>query len=198
MLTPTQDRTLTFIRRYLKRRGYAPSLIEIAEGIGITSKGTAHRHVQALVDAGYIRLIPGRKRGIELVDEEGITPTSLPLLGRIAAGQPIEAVPGQDRLDLSDLLGPNRYALQVKGESMIEAGIFDGDLVVIERRDTADDGDIVVALIDDEEATLKRLKRLKSGRIKLIAANAEMPPLTYAAKRVRIQGVLVYQMRRYR
>ncbi len=198
MLTPTQDRTLAFIRRYLKRRGYAPSLIEIAEGIGITSKGTAHRHVQALADAGYIRLIPGRKRGIELVDEDGISPTSLPLLGRIAAGQPIEAIAGQERLDLSDLLGPNRYALQVKGDSMIGAGILDGDLVVIERCDTADDGAIVVALIDDEEATLKRLKRLKSGRIKLLAENPEMPPLTYAAKRVRIQGVLVCQMRRYR
>jgi repressor LexA len=198
MLTPTQDRTLAFIRRYLKRRGYAPSLIEIAEGIGITSKGTAHRHVQALADAGRIRLISGRKRGIELVDEDGISPTSLPLLGRIAAGQPIEAIAGQERLDLSDLLGPNRYALQVKGDSMVDAGILDGDLVVIERCDTADDGAIVVALIDGEEATLKRLKRLKSGRIKLIAENPEMPPLTYAAKRVRIQGVLVCQMRRYR
>ncbi|MEJ2454198.1 MAG: transcriptional repressor LexA [Candidatus Thiodiazotropha sp.] len=198
MLTPTQDRTLAFIRRYLKRRGYAPSLIEIAEGIGITSKGTAHRHVQALADAGRIRLIPGRKRGIELVDEDESDKSSLPLLGRIAAGQPIEAIAGQDRLDLSDLLGPNRYALQVKGDSMIGAGILDGDLVVIERCDTADDGAIVVALIDDEEATLKRLKRLKSGRIKLIAENPEMPPLTYAAKRVRIQGVLVCQMRRYR
>jgi repressor LexA len=197
MLTPTQDRTLTFIRRYLKRRGYAPSLIEIAEGIGITSKGTAHRHVQALADAGRIRLIAGRKRGIELVDEEEISKTSLPLLGRIAAGQPIEAIAGQERLDLGDLLGPNRYALQVKGDSMIDVGILDGDLVVIERCDTADDGTIVVALIDDEEATLKRLKRLKSGRIKLIAENPEMPPLTYAAKRVRIQGVLVCQMRRY-
>jgi repressor LexA len=198
MLTPTQDRALAFIRRYLKRRGYAPSLIEIAEGIGITSKGTAHRHVQALADAGYIRLIPGRKRGIELVDEDGISPSSLPLLGRIAAGHPIEAIAGQDRLDLSDLLGPNRYALEVRGESMIDAGILDGDLVVIERCDTADDGAIVVALVDDEEATLKRLKRLKSGRIKLIAENPDMPPLTYAAKRVRIQGVLVYQLRRYR
>ncbi len=198
MLTPTQDRTLAFIRRYLKRRGYAPSLIEIAEGIGITSKGTAHRHVQALADAGRIRLIPGRKRGIELVDEDESDKSSLPLLGRIAAGQPIEAIAGQDRLDLSDLLGPDRYALQVKGDSMIGAGILDGDLVVIERCDTADDGAIVVALIDDEEATLKRLKRLKSGRIKLIAENPEMPPLTYAAKRVRIQGVLVCQMRRYR
>ncbi|MEJ2394697.1 MAG: transcriptional repressor LexA [Candidatus Thiodiazotropha sp.] len=197
MLTPTQDRTLAFIRRYLKRRGYAPSLIEIAEGIGITSKGTAHRHVQALADAGRIRLIPGRKRGIALVDDEEAAKSSLPLLGRIAAGRPIEAIAGQERLDLRDLLGPDRYALQVQGESMIGAGILDGDLVVIERCDTADDGAIVVALIDDEEATLKRLKRLKSGRIKLLAENPEVPPLTYAAKRVRIQGVLVCQMRRY-
>ena len=106
MLTPTQDRTLSFIRRYLKRRGYAPSLIEIAEGIGITSKGTAHRHVQALAEAGAIRLITGRKRGIELVDEEALSKTSLPLLGRIAAGQPIEAIAGQDRLELNDLFGP--------------------------------------------------------------------------------------------
>jgi repressor LexA len=188
---------LTFIRRYLKRRGYAPSLIEIAEGIGITSKGTAHRHVQALADAGRIRLIPGRKRGIELVDEEELSKTSLPLLGRIAAGQPIEAIANQDRLELNDLFGPNRYALQVKGDSMIDAGILDGDLVVIERRDTADDGTIVVALIDNEEATLKRLRRLKSGRIKLIAENPDIPSMIYAAKRVRIQGVLVCQLRRY-
>ncbi|MCU7809546.1 MAG: hypothetical protein KZQ73_17010, partial [Candidatus Thiodiazotropha sp. (ex Semelilucina semeliformis)] len=123
MLTATQHRTLTFIRRYLKRRGYAPSLIEIAEGIGITSKGTAHRHVQALADAGRIRLITGRKRGIELVDENEVSKSSLPLLGTIAAGQPIEAIVGQDRLDLADyLLGPNRYALQVKGDSMVDAG----------------------------------------------------------------------------
>jgi repressor LexA len=198
MLTPTQDRTLTFIRRYLKRRGYAPSLIEIAEGIGIASKGTAHRHVQALAKAGAIRLITGRKRGIELVDEEALSKTSLPLLGRIAAGQPIEAIAGQDRLELNDLFGPNRYALQVKGDSMIEAGILDGDLAVIERCDTADDGAIVAALIDGEEATLKRLRRLKSGRIKLIAENPDIPAMIYAAKRVRIQGVLVCQLRRYK
>jgi len=95
------------------------------------------------------------------------------------------------------LLGPNRYALQVKGDSMIGIGILNGDLVIIERCDTADDGAIVVALIDDEEATLKRLKRLKSGRIKLIAENPDISPFTYAAKRVRIQGVLVCQLRRY-
>ncbi|MCU7925462.1 MAG: transcriptional repressor LexA [Candidatus Thiodiazotropha sp. (ex Dulcina madagascariensis)] len=197
MLTATQHKTLAFIRRYLKRRGYAPSLDEIAEGIGITSKGTAHRHVQALAKAGRIRLIAGRKRGIALVEEEA-SKLSLPLLGAIAAGRPIEAIAGQDRLDLADyLLGDNRYALQVKGDSMIDIGILDGDLVIIERCDTADDHAIVVALIDDEEATLKRLKRLKSGRIKLIAENPDIPPMIYAAKRVRIQGVLVGQLRRY-
>ncbi|MCU7891513.1 MAG: transcriptional repressor LexA [Candidatus Thiodiazotropha sp. (ex Ustalcina ferruginea)] len=199
MLTATQHKTLVFIRRYLKRQGYAPSLIEIAEGIGITSKGTAHRHVQALAEAGRIRLITGRKRGIELIDPQEESKLSLPLLGAIAAGQPIEAITGQDRLDLTDyLLGPDRYALQIKGDSMIGIGILDGDLVIIERCDTADDNTIVVALIDDEEATLKRLRRLKSGRIKLIAENPDIPPMIYAAKRVRIQGVLVCQLRQYR
>ncbi|MBV2122492.1 MAG: transcriptional repressor LexA [Candidatus Thiodiazotropha sp. (ex Ctena orbiculata)] len=198
MLTATQHKTLAFIRRYLKRRGYAPSLIEIAEGIGITSKGTAHRHVQALAEAGCIRLIPGRKRGIELVDDEEQSKYSLPLLGSIAAGQPIEAIVGQERLDLAEYLaGANRYALQVKGDSMIDIGILDGDLVIIERCDTAADNAIVVALIDDQEATLKRLKRLKSGRIKLIAENSEIDPMIYAADRVRIQGVLVCQLRQY-
>lgn len=199
MLTITQRKTLTFIRRYLNRRGYAPSLDEIAEGIGITSKGSVHRYVQALAEEGCIRLIPGRKRGIELVDEEASSKTSLPLLGTIAAGRPIEAIADQDRLDLTDyLLGPGRYALQVQGNSMIDAGILDGDLVIVEHRDTADDGAIVVALIDDEEATLKRLKRLKSGRIKLVAENPDIPPSIYPAKRVRIQGVVVRQLRRYR
>jgi repressor LexA len=199
MLTPTQDRVLAFIRRYLKRRGYAPSLIEIAEGIGISSKGTAHRHVQALAEAGAIRLIAGRKRGIELAEAEQGSKLSLPLLGAIAAGRPIEAIAGQDRLDLANyLLGDNRYALQVKGDSMIGIGILDGDMVIIESCDSAEDNAIVVALIDDEEATLKRLKRLKSGRIKLIAENPDIPPMIYAPKRVRIQGVLVCQLRRYK
>ncbi|MEW8366516.1 MAG: transcriptional repressor LexA, partial [Candidatus Thiodiazotropha taylori] len=141
---------------------------------------------------------PGRKRGIELVDDEEQSKYSLPLLGSIAAGQPIEAIVGQERLDLAEYLaGANRYALQVKGDSMIDIGILDGDLVIIERCDTAADNAIVVALIDDQEATLKRLKRLKSGRIKLIAENSEIDPMIYAAERVRIQGVLVCQLRQY-
>jgi len=198
MLTATQHRVLDFIQQYVAKRGYAPSLVEIAQGIGIRSKGTAHRHVQALATAGYLRLIPGRKRGIELPSETPGPMLKLPLLGRIAAGRPIEAITDQESLNLADyLLGPDRYALQVKGDSMIEAGILDGDLVVLKRQDSANDHEIVVALIDGEEATLKRLKHCADGQVMLIAANPRMPPLTYPAERVSIQGVLVGQFRRY-
>jgi repressor LexA len=198
MLTATQHKVLDFIRQYLAAQAYAPSLSEIAVGIGIRSKGTAHRHVQALAEAGYLRLIAGRKRGIELVDEPRDRLLKLPLLGRIAAGRPIEAIADQESLNLADyLLGSDRYALQVTGDSMIEAGILDGDLVIVKRQDTANDNQIVVALIDGEEATLKRLQHRPDGEILLIAENPRMPPLAYAAERVSIQGVLVGQLRRY-
>lgn len=198
MLTATQHKVLDFIRQYLAVQAYAPSLVEIATGIGIRSKGTAHRHVQALAEAGYLRLIPGRKRGIELADEPRDRLLKLPLLGRIAAGRPIEAIADQESLNLADyLLGPDRYALQVRGDSMIEAGILDGDLIIVKRQDTANDNEIVVALIDGEEATLKRLQHRPDGEILLLAENPRMSPLTYPAERVSIQGVLVGQLRRY-
>lgn len=199
MLTSRQRDVLAFIRQYLAREDRAPSLEEIAAGIGIRSKGVVHRHVQALAEAGEIRLLAGRKRGIELADGGPAGQTTLPLLGRIAAGRPIEAIPGQDSLNLSDfLLGPDRYALRVQGDSMIEAGILDGDTVVIEQREVADDGEIVVALIDGEEATLKRLRYQRDGSIALIAANPAMPPMIYPAERVTVQGVVVGQLRSYR
>lgn len=198
MLTPSQHKTLIFIRQFSAHHGYAPSLSEIAEGIGIRSKGVAHRYVQALAEAGHLILHPGRQRGIELAEEMDEDALSLPLQGAIAAGRPIEAIPGQDRLDLSELLGPNRYALRVKGDSMVEAGIQDGDTVIVEHCDSADDGAIVVALIDGEEATLKRLKHGKGGRITLIAENPAMPPMHYAAERVTVQGVVVSLLRSYR
>lgn len=198
MPTPSQHRTLEFIRRYMARQGYSPSLAEIAEGLGLRSKGAMHRQVQALAEAGHLRLLPGRKRGIQLLDTSEHTSGSLPLLGRIAAGCPIEAIPDQDTLNLSEfLLGPNRFALRVQGDSMIDAGILDGDTVIIRRGETANDGDIVVALIDDEEATLKRLHHCPDGHIELLPENASLRPLRYAAKRVRIQGVLVGQLRTY-
>jgi repressor LexA len=198
VLTLAQQRTLVFIRGFISGRGHAPSLEEIAAGSGFRSKSAAHKHVRALAEAGRLRLIPGRKRGIELVEELQTDSLSMPLLGRIAAGRPIEAIADLEALDLADyLLGPNRYALQVKGDSMIEAGILDGDFVIVQRQDTADDNQIVVALIDGEEATLKRLQHCPDGGIRLIAANASMPPLAYAAERIIIQGVLVGQLRRY-
>jgi repressor LexA len=201
MLTPGQTKVLDFIKHYLAREGFAPSLAEIAEGLGTTSRGSMHKQVQALAAAGVIRLLPGRQRGIELVeDADGIDtrPDSLPLLGRIAAGHPIEAIPDMDTLNLTDfLMGPNRFALRVQGDSMIEAGILDGDTVIIKRGETANDGDIVVALIDDSEATLKRFHRRVGGKIELAPENRSLRPLILDASRVRIQGVLVSQLRTY-
>ncbi len=198
MLTRAQQRTLDFIRRHCLTHGHAPSLAEIALGIGIRSRGVVHRHVQALAEAGAITLLPGRKRGIRLAEEVASSAYTLPLLGRIAAGQPIEAIPGQDSLDLAAfLLGPDRFALQVRGDSMIEAGILDGDTVIIRGNAEARDGDIVVALIDGQEATLKRLKRRKDGNVMLVAANAAIAPMIYSADRVSIQGIVVGQLRTY-
>ncbi len=197
MLTPRQLQTLNFIRQFVATHRYAPSLTEIAHGIGIRSKGVAHRYVQALAAAGHLVLHPGRQRGLELVEEQQTGMLHMPLMGYIAAGQPIEAIPGQEVLDLGELLGADRYALRVKGDSMIEAGIQDGDTVIVEQRVRADDGEIVVALVDGEEATLKRLRSRPDGRVELVAEHPEMPPLTYAAERVTVQGVVVGLLRRY-
>jgi repressor LexA len=196
MLSDRQQDTYRFIRDYIARHGRAPLLQEIATGLGISSRGVVHRYVQALEEAGVIELLPGRHRGIRLCDAE--MENTLPLLGRIAAGRPIEAIAGQDEINLADFfLGDNRFVLQVRGDSMVEEGILDGDMVVVERCEQATDGDIVVALIDREEATLKRLQKNSDGSITLHPANAAMKPMRYSAERVTIQGRLVGQMRRY-
>lgn len=197
--TPSQDKVLRFIRTHLAQEGHAPSLSAIAEGLGLRSKGVVHRHVQALVEQGYVTVEPGRHHGIALTEQGIDDMLSLPLVGRIAAGQPIEAIPDEQTLNLAEfLLGPNRYALRVFGDSMIGAGILDGDTVVVEQRDAAQDGDIVVALIDQQEVTLKRLKQRKDGAIELIAENPAIPPMIYPAQRVRIQGIVTGQLRSYR
>ena len=198
MLSRRQQDTLTFIRNYFSRKGESPSLAEIAKGTGIRSRAAAHRHVQALVDAGVIELVPGRKRGIRLTGETAEGLLELPLAGRIAAGHPIEAIPGRDTLNLADFfLGPDRFALQVRGDSMTGIGILDGDTVVVKRTASARDGDIVVALIDNEEATLKRLM-LGKDSVTLVPENPRLKPVTYTAGRVAIQGIVVGQMRSYR
>ena len=196
MLTPKQAETCAVIEAYVARHGHAPTLEEIGQALGIRSKGAVHRLVQVLVEKGYvIRESPGW-RGLRPAAQ--VVGPTLPLVGRIAAGQPVEAIPGEDTLNLVDfLLGPGRYALRVQGDSMIGAGILDDDTVVVRQADTARDGEIVVALIDGEEATLKRLQHRPDGDILLIAENPSMPPLSYPAERVSIQGVLVGQLRRY-
>ncbi len=198
-LTDKQRLTLDFIESYIARHTVAPKLQEIADGIGIHSRGVAHRYVQALADARFISLNSGKHRGIRLLKPNPQRSESiLPLLGKIAAGKPIEAIPGEDQIDLRDFFGSNNFAVRVQGDSMIEAGIMDGDTVIIEFRETANDGDIVVALIDEAETTLKKFKRSHRGRyIKLIPANKEMEEMVYEASRVRIQGVLVGQLRKY-
>lgn len=197
MISDRQQDAYRFIRDYITRNGRAPLLTEIAAGLGIRSKGVVHRHLQALAEAALIELHPGRHRGISLTDTQATQPT-LPLLGKIAAGRPIEAIPGQDEVNLAEFfIGPNRFLLKVQGDSMIEAGILDGDMVVVERCDRADDGAVVVALIDGEEATLKRLENNRDGTVTLHPANSALAPLRYAAERVQIQGRLIGQLRSY-
>lgn len=196
MLTDSQRKTLEFIQHYIARHGFAPKLQEIAEGIGIRSRGVAHRYVKALIDAGLLENESGRHRGLRLVGLEDNA--TLPLLGKIAAGQPIEAIPDETEINMADFfMGPGRFALRVQGSSMIEAGILDGDIAIVRQQNTARNGDIVVALIDNDEATLKTFKSLDNGQICLIPANAELQPMIYHGSRVQIQGVLVGCMRRY-
>jgi len=198
MLTRRQQQTLEFIRTYIAQHAHAPSLAEIAAGIGSASVTLAHRYTRALADAGQIKLLPGRKRAIEIPDKKRRAHV-LPLVGKIAAGQPIEALPDADEIDLTVFFtGINRFVLRVQGDSMVEDGILDGDMVIVEKRATANNGEIVVALIDGTDATLKRFQLNADGSVTLRPANATMPPLRYSAKRVQIQGVVVGQMRSYR
>lgn len=202
MLTDRQRQVYDFVRAYVQRHGVAPKLCEIARHLGISSRGSVHRYLRAVADEGLVSIEPERARGVRLRGGAS-APTrrrySLPLLGRIAAGQPIEAVPGEDEIDLSEFfVGPNRFVLRVYGDSMIEDGILDGDMVIVEKRDSADDGEIIVALIDNQEATLKRLRRNRDGSITLRPANGRMSPMRYSAARVRVQGVVVGQFRSYR
>lgn len=199
-LTDRQRQAYAAIRDHFARHGVAPKLTELARALGIRSRGVVHRYVRALADAGLVEVEPGRHRGIRLA---GPAPApgalELPLLGRIVAGQPLEAIPDQATIDLGQFfMGPGRFVLRVQGDSMVEAGILDGDMVVVKQAEQAADGEIVVALIDGEEATLKRLRNNRDGSVTLLPANRALAPMIYPAARVRIQGVVVAQLRAYR
>lgn len=198
MPTLLEKRILNFIHAFIIKHGHSPTLVEIGKAMDISSKGTIHRYVQNLRNQGLLAQPERGWRGIRLADDALITSTTLPLVGRIAAGQPIEAINNQEEINLSEMfVGKDRFALQIKGDSMIDIGILDGDIVVIEPRDTAQFGDIVVALIDEQEVTLKRFKRLKDGSVELSPENQDLQPMVYDASRVKIQGILVGQLRSY-
>lgn len=195
MLTLAQRKTYEFIRQFIDEYGHSPTLAEIAKARGISSRGVVHRDVQGVIAEGLVRVIPNRKRSIELC-ESANERRFLPLLGCIAAGQPIEAISDQRSVDIANIfLRENHYALQVKGDSMIEEGIFDGDVVVCKHSDVADDGQIVVALVDNREATLKRLQRNHDRSVTLFPANPHLKPMTYPADRVQVQGIYVGLLR---
>lgn len=198
MLTGLEEKILQCITRHITQNGHAPTLVEIGEALDIKSKGTVHRYVESLIEKGHLHRTGRSWRGLRLTGEQSRRLLILPFAGRIAAGQPIEAIPEQLEINFSDMLmGEGRYVLEVKGDSMIEAGIFNGDLVIIREAASADNGDIVVALIDNGEATLKRLRK-HGDRVELIPANQSMAPMIYPADRVHIQGVVVGQVRYYK
>jgi repressor LexA len=196
MLTPKEEKVLQCITRYIAIQGHGPTLEEIGTEVGINSRGTIHRYVKALEDKGHLHRNP-QWRGMRLTGEAERRTNMLPFVGRISAGKPIEAITDQEEINFSELLlGADRYVLKIAGDSMIDAGIHDGDYVIIKHAESAKTGDIVVALIDQSEATLKRLKKRRKG-IELIPENASMQPMFYDNERVQIQGVLVGQVRLY-
>jgi repressor LexA len=190
-LTPNQLRVLRRIEEFIRRKGYSPTLDELAAGLRV-SKPTVQQYLRALEEKRAIRRMRYAHRSIEPLGRAGaLRGAELPLLGRIAAGEPIEAVEGRELLDVAAMLGLEEgrdlFLLRVKGDSMIEEGIHDGDYVVVEKRETARNGERVVALLPDDTATLKKFYREKD-RIRLQPANPEMEPLY--VRDVRIQGIV--------
>lgn len=215
MLTAKQRELLIFIDGRLKNDGVSPSFDEMREALELKSKSGVHRLISALEERGFIRRLPNRARALEVVKlpetkAATVTPMrpaaaapandtmEIPLHGRIAAGTPIEALQGTEAFAVpAALLGPGEhYALEVSGDSMVEEGILDGDFALIRKADVAHDGEIVVALIDNEEATLKTFRR-EGNMIRLDPANRHYEPQRYDPRRVQIQGRLAGLIRRY-
>ncbi len=191
-LAPVQRQTLEFLRNFIADKGYAPSLKDISNYIGVKSLSTAHFHLERLEQKGFIKR--GADGIMEIVDaaKPELGPTAVPLVGVIAAGMPIEAIENPTTIDIPPSMIDGRgevYCLEVSGESMIDAHICDGDIVVIKKQDQAENGQIVVALLDDGTATLKTYRRMKNGKVMLIPANPAMQPITI--DKVTVQGRLI-------
>ncbi len=200
-----QRQILDYISQYIQQNSTSPTLQEIADAMGLSSLATVHEHLQALVKKGVIKRYEGAVRGIEILDEKvnaALNGIELPVVGFIAAGQPIDAIenPNETILVSPDLVTRSKrcYVLQVRGDSMIKEGIFDGDYVVIQQQNTAENGEIVVALIDNNFATLKTFYREKNGKIRLQPANDNMDPIIVDAESLTIQGKVTGVIRKFR
>jgi repressor LexA len=199
-LTKRQKEILDFITEFIDREGYSPSMEEIAGHFRIASLNAVFKHLEALQFRGYLHRDSNRARSIELSQSAPDSARTLPLLGYIAAGQPIEAIQAQESMSIPDELlagSGSHYILRVKGESMIEDQIADGDYVIVQSRQEALPGEMVIALVDGASATLKRYFP-EGGQIRLQPANAKMPPMVMGADRVQVQGIVVAVMRKYR
>ena len=205
-LTRRQRELMEFLTGFIEKHGYNPSYDEIAAGLGLASLATVHKHIQALEAKQYLRRNYNHSRSLEvgeryIAEEKARKPLAegaVPLLGRIAAGAPVEAIANRDELHFSDFMGnAETFALEVRGESMIDDHICSGDFVLVEKGSSAHNGDIVVALLDNSEATLKRYYSEPDGRVRLQPANAAMAPIFVDPADLQIQGRVLAVMRKY-
>jgi repressor LexA len=213
-LTKRQFEVLAFLDRFIAAKGYCPSFVEIAQSLKLSSIATVHKHIHTLQKKGFLCLGENQSRSIEILDRtpllrlEGIesgtskpgafTLPEIPLLGFIAAGRPLEAIQNSETLSLKDFVGkPEVYLLKVTGDSMVEDHICDGDYVVVERTNTAENGDTVVALLHQSDATLKRFYREKDHQVRLQPANAVLKPIFVEESQLQIQGRVIAVLRKY-
>jgi repressor LexA len=207
-LTKRQKEVLDFIADFVEENGYSPSYEELANGLKLASLATVHKHIQALESRNYLRRLFNQSRSLEVSSKyvqerrrsrQAARLIEVPLAGRIAAGSPVEAIEGHDTLQFADFAGKgNTFALEVSGESMIEDHILSGDYVLVERTTEARDGEIVVALVDGRETTLKRMYHEPGGKIRLQPANGSMRPILVNAEDVQIQGRVLAVLRKYK
>ena len=198
-LTKRQREILDYLNEFIEQHGYAPSLEEIGRRFGLSSLATVHKHLTNLQEKGFIRRAWNRSRSVELVPTRtGGRAVELPLLGFVAAGAPIEAVVSSETVAVpEELVGKrNTYALRVRGDSMIDEQIRDGDLVIVEDRQSAENGEMVIALLRGAEVTLKKFYR-ENGRVRLQPANQTLQPILVDADQVQIRGVVIGMMRKY-
>jgi repressor LexA len=198
-LTKRQKQILDYLNSFIEVNGYSPSFEEIADSFGYSSLATVHEHLTNLERKGYLRKDYNKSRSLELVPSEGTLAEELPLLGLVAAGLPIEAIEQNETLAVPhDMLrGGSNFVLRVRGDSMVDEQIRDGDYIVVQSRQTAENGEMVVALVHGDSATVKKFYRERDGRIRLQPANETMQPMYFPAEEVQIQGIVVAVIRKY-